>query len=160
MIEERALVVSVSLPDAFGKTIATVKTQRESACQSCQLKSGCGQGSLNQMMSGKGVELNVENTFNARQGDVVMLSIPESGLLQAATLMFLFPLLGMSIFALFTSLVFSAGEVMIAVSRLLGLGAGLVFARRSGQSLQGDARFQPSMSGIALTSPVQANCAP
>ncbi|TNC83086.1 MAG: transcriptional regulator [Oleiphilus sp.] len=156
MAEERALVVDVC-SDA-SKSLATVKTQRQSTCNACQLKSTCGQSLISKIMSGQGIELDVPNTLNAKRGDVVILSIPERGLLKASMMMFLMPLVLMMFVAALCKLFFDWPEPAIALVGLLGLGAGFLLAKMMAASMQDDPAFQPKMTGFALSASEAMSC--
>jgi len=152
VVEERALVLSV-----MGKT-ARVKTQRQSACNACELQSSCGQSLISKLASGHGIEMDVENRLVAKAGDVVLLAIPEEGLMKASVIMFLIPLLAMVVFAVFTKSVFSLTDPWVALAGLIGLLVGFLWARLFSRRFQGDESFQPVMSAIALSAQSQGVC--
>lgn len=155
MVEERAVVLAV-----FGEhdEFARVKTQRQSTCSACEMKSGCGQHLVSKIVGGKGLEIELENRLSARPGDVVMLSIPEQGVLKASALMFLLPLLIMLASALLVSNLFNASDAIVAIAGLAGLGLGMLWVRHLAKQLEQDPTFKPRMSAIALVSTVEAAC--
>ncbi len=151
MAEERALVLEVK-----GEQVH-VQTQRVSACQSCQIKSSCGQSLLSKIGSEKTIEFVVDNSLSAKPGDIVVVSIPDQGLLLASSLMFMLPLSLMVVAAMLAGAagLGEAGSIILGVS---GLFAGFWFARRYSQSMHADERFKPVMKALALSQPQQASC--
>lgn len=157
MAQEKALVLETYVHAHSGLSLARVKTQRQSACQSCELKSGCGQGLLNQLSNSKGLVIDLENRIHAVKGDIVLLSLPDEGLVSAALLMFILPLVGlMSGGSLGASL--GASEPIIALCGLVGFVLGLVFVRFISVRREHDPRFKPIMSGLVLHAEQAASC--
>jgi len=147
MIEERALVLS-----EVKHGYVRVKIQRQSACDSCQLKSGCGQSALTQLSSNKCIEFNVANTINAKEGDIVALAISEKGLLSASLLMFMMPLMLMLGVSLITKSFFAWTDGIVALSGLVSLLLGFGFARIYAKNHQEDECFKPEMVRVEVTS--------
>jgi len=152
VIEERALVLSVQ------GNLARVKTQRQSACNACELQSSCGQSLISKMASGHGIEMSVENRLSAQSGDVVLLAIPEEGLMKASVIMFLIPLLAMVVFALVAKSFFVLSDPWVALVGLVGLLVGFLWARIFSRRFQSDESFQPLMSAIALPAKSHGVC--
>lgn len=154
MIHERGLVLDKS---ASSQQRVWVRTQRQSACESCKLKSGCGQSALSKLSGQKSIEFEVNNALNAKAGDVVILSIPEDGILHASIVMYLIPLL------LMVLMVMAAGMAGLSDLLLIGMGSlgfcgGLWIARTYSQKHKDDPRFTPTMTSLALASPVESAC--
>jgi len=147
MIEEQALVLSEAKHG-----YVNVKIHRQSACESCQLKSGCGQSALTKISSNKCIELSVLNTINAKPGDIVSLSISEQGLLSASLLMFMMPLLAMLGVSVFTKSMLVWPDGAVAVSGLISLLLGFVYARYYAQNHSDDERFRPEMVRVNASS--------
>lgn len=103
MVEEPGRVVGLQGAEAW------VQTVRQGACQSCKVRSGCGQRLLTELSGGKASQVRVRNVLQAQVGDQVLLGIGETALLRASLLVYLVPLLGLV-----------AGAVL--AHRLLGLG--------------------------------------
>lgn len=137
MIHETGTVISVSGDEAWVQTI------RESACQSCKARHGCGQKALAGMSGGQSRQIRVTNTLNARPGDQVTVAIEESALLRASLLVYAVPLLLMVIATGLTGLLLPGRDGLAVVAALVGLGIGLWLA---GQVSRRDAgRWQPVM---------------
>lgn len=151
MAEERALVLDVRGDQAF------VQTQRVSACQSCQIKSSCGQSLLSKIGSEKTIEFVVDNSLAAKPGDIVVVTISDQGLLLASSLMFMLPLALMILAAMLAGMI-GFGEGGSIILGALGLFVGFLFARRYSASMHSDERFKPVMKALALSQPQQASC--
>jgi len=84
MSTEQGLVIDTNAD------IATVKTLRSSACESCDQKKSCTTvGDKNEM------QVKVKNKLGAKIGDTVIISIKTTSLLKAAFLLYIFPILFM-----------------------------------------------------------------
>jgi sigma-E factor negative regulatory protein RseC len=140
MIEEQALVLSTAKHG-----YVNVKIHRQSACESCQLKSGCGQSALTKLSSNKCIEFSVLNTIHAKPGDVVFLAISEQGLLSASLLMFMMPLLVMLGVSVFAKSILAWPDGFVALSGLISLLLGFIYARYYAQNHLDDDRFKPEM---------------
>ena len=79
----------------FKKTQNTVwvKTQRAKTCSHCEAKDDCQ--TMNSHM--EEMEVEVDNTIGAQEGDLVMLSMPTGSLLQLSFLMYIVPIILMII---------------------------------------------------------------
>lgn len=154
MIHERALVLD---RPSKNESKVWVRTQRQSACDSCKLKSGCGQSALSKLSGDKSMELEVKNSLGARAGDVVILAIPEEGILTASLVMYFVPLVLMVLLAIVASSI-GLGELAIIFSGGVGLAVGFWAARTYSHKHQDDPRFNPVMSSLALASTADAAC--
>jgi len=150
---ERALVIDVKSDQAL------VRTQRKSACQSCQLESSCGQGLMSKLGSERSMDIWLKNKLNAKSGQVVSVSIPDEGLLAASVLMFIVPLLMMLFVA---GLVFwqTTSELVTIAGGVLGLLLGFGIARVRSSAMHDDPRFQPTLESIQLMDSEGAACHP
>lgn len=136
MIEEQARVTAVR--DGF----AVVEVDRTSGCQACELKAGCGTGSLGRLLGFKQKPFSVKNELNLRPGDRVILALAEKSFVLAGFLVYLLPLMSLFVFAIVTEVWLAAGDTLTVLAALLGLAAGLFFsAWLSRHSLVKD--FQP-----------------
>lgn len=154
MIQERALVLEREAKDP--KQV-WVRTQRQSACDSCKLKAGCGQSALSKLSGDKSMELEVTNSFNAQPGDVVILSIPEEGILAASAIMYLLPLIAMVALAMLASSL-GGNELAVVMGGAIGLVLGFSYARHYSHSHKDDPRFSPTMASLALTASADSGC--
>jgi len=151
MIEEQAVVLSENPKSIFNVSTVRVRVERKSGCQSCQLKSGCGQRVMTEMSSNKSIELDIPNTLDAKPGDRVSIAIPEKGLLNAALVVYLIPLLSMLSFAVAAEIVARSvvgfNDAMVALFGVFGLLLGFIYAKKYGQKHEQDSCFVPEMIG-------------
>lgn len=140
MIHETGAVISVSGNEAWVQTI------RESACQSCKARHGCGQKALAGMTSGQSRQIRVANTLGARPGDQVTVAIEESALLRASLLVYALPLLLMMVATALVGAIAPGRDGLAVVSALLGLGSGLLLA--GWYSRRDAGRWQPVMGRL------------
>jgi len=82
MISESGKVVGVDGDRVWVQTI------RNSACQSCSARQGCGQRVLASATGGRANQIRVLNRLNAQVGDDVTLAIEETALLRASLLVY------------------------------------------------------------------------
>ena len=148
MITESGRVVAVS-----GNTV-WVQTIRQSACQSCSARSGCGQRVLAAASGGRANQVQVLNTLNANVGDNVTLGIAEQALLQASLLVYALPLLLMVAASMTASLLVPGSDGVAIVAAGLGLGTGFVVARLLQRRMPGD--YQPHLMKVNKNVPAQA----
>jgi sigma-E factor negative regulatory protein RseC len=80
MIEEQARVIEVREDKAL------VATKRSSSCESCSARSGCAT-----LGGGREARVWVNDGVGVKRGDNVVVAVPESTLLLASVLTYLFP---------------------------------------------------------------------
>ncbi|MFL1406095.1 SoxR reducing system RseC family protein [Marinobacter sp. M1N3S26] len=140
MIHETGTVISVSGNEAWVQTI------RESACQSCSARHGCGQKALATMSGGQSRQIRVFNTLDARPGDQVTVAIEESALLRASLLVYAVPLVLMIVATGLAGALLPGRDGLAILAALVGLGGGLWLARWV--SHRHAARWQPVMGRV------------
>ncbi|MFC4258334.1 SoxR reducing system RseC family protein [Marinobacter lacisalsi] len=140
MIHETGTVISISGNEAWVQTI------RESACQTCKARHGCGQKALAGMTSGQSRQIRVVNTLGARPGDQVTVAIEESALLRASLLVYALPLLLMVVATALVGAILPGRDGMAIISAVMGLGVGLWLARW--YSIRDAGRWQPVMGRL------------
>lgn len=158
MIEERALVLDAEQgvdavhslkikqdTSEFSGQLVRVKVQRSNACESCSLKSGCGQSALTKLSSSQCLELEVENTLNAQVGDEVVIAIPESGLMSASLRVYFMPLILMVLGAILGDIIHPVNELWTIILSISGLISGFAWARFSSQKQAFDDDFLPKI---------------
>ncbi|MDC0662625.1 SoxR reducing system RseC family protein [Marinobacter sp. SS21] len=106
-----------------------IQTIRQSACQSCAARQGCGQRVLASASGGKANQVLVENTLDARVGDEVTVAIDESALLGASMLIYALPLMLFVVAALGGHWLAPESEGVAILLALAGLAAGFGLAR-------------------------------
>ena len=122
MIEQEAHVVKINGDQAI------VTMQNRSACQGCELSGGCGIGSLGKLLGQRVRAFAITNRHQLKAGDHIVLGVADHFYIYASLLMYLFPLLGLFVFALFAHLLFGATEWVNVLAALLGFVAGLFVA--------------------------------
>jgi len=122
MIEETATVIEVSNQRVL------LETQRQSACQSCSVKSGCGTSSVAKVVGKRSSQFSVDKTMDVKVGDEVIIAIDENALVQGSLLIYFLPL----IFMLITGMVaeyFFVNEMITILSVVAGFLSSLIFVR-------------------------------
>lgn len=137
MITETGTVIALKGEQVWVQTI------RQSACQSCSARSGCGQRVLASASGGRANQVLVKNSVDARVGDEVTLGIDEQALLSASLLVYAMPLLLM-VLASIAGHQLSGGMDAGAIA---GAGGGLAAGFWIGRQLQAGrgARYQPQL---------------
>lgn len=87
MATEQGIVVKAGLKNS---NIALVKTVQSSACEACSARSQC-----NPNAKGADREVKAVNLVNAREGDIIQISMDTGALLKATFLLYVFPIICM-----------------------------------------------------------------
>ena len=135
MIEEVGKVVAIEGNQAW------VETLRQSACDSCSAKSGCGHSALAKLGQ-KTNHLQASCELSVSVGEQVVVGVPEDIMVKSSLLAYLMPL----IFMLFFSLVadhYLASEGLVAMFGLMGLALGFGYLRWHFSRNRHDQRYQP-----------------
>ena len=144
MIEERGRVLSVEDGAVW------VETLRRSACDSCQVRNGCGQSVLQRLglggRSGFIRVLNPQPGQSCRVGDEVLIGIPENAVLHGSFMVYLVPLLMLFAGALLAQYL-GASETFIILAGFSGMGSGFAAVRWHGRRLDGHSAFVPRVLG-------------
>ncbi len=122
MIEETAEVVAVE------GDIAVLRTERQSACNSCSVKSGCGTSVLSRVVGQRSSQVEVSNTLQLEVGERVVVAIEEQALVKGSLLIYLLPLLIMLVAGVVAEMLF-AREVVTLIAALSGLLISVVLVR-------------------------------
>ncbi|MFE8072611.1 SoxR reducing system RseC family protein [Marinobacteraceae bacterium S3BR75-40.1] len=145
MIEEQGRVVAES-----GDSI-WVQTVRQSTCQSCSARKGCGQKLIAEMSKGKANQVQVLNTLGARTGDEVIIGIDEAILLRASLLVYLLPLLAMIVAAVVADSILHWPDVGVGLCGLSGLGLGFLLVRRFQNGQVDNPTYAPQLLRVQST---------
>lgn len=138
MIEERAIVVEI------GHGHAWLEIQRQSACGGCHASDGCGTAALAKIWNGKRMRIRALADLPLRPGDEVVVGMADGVLLRGALLAYLLPLALLFAGAILGETAFaSAGEELVVLSGVLGLGLGFLAVRVLSWRFRSDARYQP-----------------
>lgn len=71
--------------------MARLEASRASACQSCNLRKGCGMGAANEILGAGNFEIELPAEADLHPGDRVVVAMPSSTFLRAAALSCLLP---------------------------------------------------------------------
>lgn len=135
MIEEQGRVVATE------PGMVWVETQRQSACDSCESRTGCGHSVLARLGS-KTVHLQALCDLEVEVGDLVMVGVPEQVLLKSSFLAYLMPLITMLVAALLAD-VWWRSDGAVAVAAILGLAIGFGLLSWHFKRHQHDQLYQP-----------------
>ena len=97
MVEER-VVVATEWQQKNNHQGVWVEGIQQSACNACSAKSACGQHSLSKL--GRKVKLWLETEESLKQGEEIIIGLPEGALAKSAMVLYGLPLLSMLIFAI------------------------------------------------------------
>ncbi len=123
MIQESGEVIAVVGGDIWVQTI------RQSVCQSCSARHGCGQKVLSGATSGRANQVRVANTLGARVGDTVIVEIDEALLLRASVLVYGVPLLFTVVAAVVAQSWIAASDGVAITGAVAGMGFGFWLSR-------------------------------
>ena len=144
-----------------------VEAERQSSCQSCAVKSGCGTSVLAKWFNKKHLRFYVDKPVDSSSihfstGDQVLVGLQESALTQGALMVYLLPLLAMIVAALFVDAMLSASfywrDLVIAASAFFSLVFALFIGRLYLHLGRCHQRFNPILlSPSAAKSPSEKN---
>lgn len=140
MIRETGRVVALKGDKAWVQTI------RASACESCSVRSGCGQRVLARASSGRASQVLVTNQLNARVGDEVTVAIAESALISASLLVYALPLVLMILGAVTGQQWLPQQDTGAIAGAIAGLAAGFGLARII--QMRSAGRYEPALVDI------------
>lgn len=141
MFKEEGVVVELEDDHVWVETI------RSSSCESCSVKSACGQRLLNSIHPGRCHKIRVplgDYQHAPALGETVSLLLPEGELVKGALTLYLWPLAMLMLGAVLAQLLFTHELVVIAGAGL-GFVAGLWLVRRSTQSVSYQDGMQPHL---------------
>ncbi|MCH2039515.1 MAG: SoxR reducing system RseC family protein [Saccharospirillaceae bacterium] len=133
----------------LGKQGVWVEAMQQSACSSCNARSGCGQHSLSKL--GRKMRLWVPTDKHFRIGEQATLTLPDGSLAMSALVLYGMPMLGLLSFAVAGH--FAAGETGSLVAGLSGLLAGFWFAKTISEQKKED--WQPHFKEACSHIPVE-----
>ncbi|MGD9500831.1 MAG: SoxR reducing system RseC family protein [Halothiobacillus sp.] len=144
-IQEEGVVVAVTADGVW------VETQRQSGCQSCSSRGGCGVGIMQKALNRRQHKVRVQTDQPVQVGDHVRLLLPASALVQASMLMYFLPLLGLILGAVAGQSLFAsdAGSIGGAV---VSFTAVLLFIARQQNGLSRSGRYAPRIERVLFKS--------
>jgi len=123
MIEQKATVIR-----SDDSTI-WLQAERQSTCDKCQVKKGCGTGLLSEHVGRRFSTIAVPKQAPVQDGQQMNVSIPEEALLHGAFMMYLLPILFMFAGAITSRFLF-AGEFLEIIGGIAGLMIGFYWVRK------------------------------
>lgn len=144
-IQEEGVVVAVAADGVW------IETQRQSGCQFCSSRGGCGVGIMQKALNRRQHRVRVHTDLPVKVGDHVQLLLPAAALVQASVLMYLLPLLGLIVGAMIgqSLLATDAGAIGGAV---VGFAAVLLLIARQQNGLSRNGRYAPRIERVLFKS--------
>jgi sigma-E factor negative regulatory protein RseC len=144
VIEESAVVVSCS------GEFADVETERKSSCGGCSANVVCGTAALAKVFGRRRSILRVVNSINAKEGDRVVVGLPDGALARGSFVLYIVPVLTMIVGAILSDLFaewqgLTTTEPFSIIGGLLGLIFGLFLASRFSSMVSSDQRYRVVM---------------
>ena len=136
MIEESGRVVAVEDGAVWVASI------RQTACQSCAARKGCGQSALAKLGQQHKNHVRALNAFDLDVGDEVIIGVPEDVVMKGTLIAYLMPLVLMLVAAI-TADSFTQEDLWVALSGLAGLAVGFGLVRVHFHAVSRDRRYQP-----------------
>ena len=143
MMREWATVV------AWQDGIATLHTEANTSCNSCQARKGCGSHMLNKLGPKNAHVMQIASSKPLAPGQRVELGIKESSLLGSALLVYMTPLFGLFAVAGIFQMLFHS-DLAAACGALLGGVGGFIIAKGVSSRYAGREAFQPVILSVAL----------
>ncbi len=135
MIEEVGKVVAVDDGSAW------VETLRQSACDACSAKAGCGHSALAKLGQ-KTHHIRANCEYSVAVGDRVVVGVPEDIMVRSSILAYMLPLVLMIVLAV-TADHYWSQEWLTVVAAGAGLVVGFGVLRWHFKRYQTDPRYQP-----------------
>lgn len=132
-----------------------LEAETTGACASCSAKAGCASGDKSSRRVPRRFAMN--NDFDGRIGDRIVVGIPEGALLRASATAYLLPLLAMLAAAVMAEHL-GGGDAVAALAAVAGLVGGLVLARARAVRLVAGGRLNPISIRPAPALPRTTGC--
>ena len=145
LITERARVLRVA------DGVAWVHCESQAGCARCAAGQGCGGGIFAKLLRGRLQELPVVLPASRERdpvaGEWLLIGLSTSAVQHASLLMYGLPLAGLMLGSIAGSL-FLANDAVALLGAVLGLGTGLLLARRRAGRITDDGHLQPVLLRI------------
>lgn len=136
MIEESGRVVAVE------EGAVWVESIRQTACQSCAARKGCGHSALAKIGQQHKSHVKALNAFDLNVGDQVVIGVPEDVVMKGTLVAYLMPLVLMLVGAIAADSIVSS-DLWVGLSGLFGLALGFLLVRFHFHAIAKDKRYQP-----------------
>lgn len=141
MIEEKGRVVALDKTEGSPGTGVWIETIRQTACQSCSARKGCGHSALAKLGQ-QNTHIFASSRFDHSVGDMVVIGVPEDVVIKGSLIAYLMPLVLMLVGAIIADGM-AFGDFATTLISLLGLGVGFGLVRLHFFKSRGDVRYQP-----------------
>ncbi len=123
--------------------------EQQTSCSSCSSQKSCGTGVVTKAIGNKSLLWHLRTEQSVRVGQVVEIGFPESSLIKSAMAVYLLPLFGLIIGAMFGHFLLSpllaGGEGIIILSSLFFAAAGIWIAKRVSRPLEEESKHQVTL---------------
>lgn len=147
MIEESARVVAIE-----GCTV-WLETIRQSTCEACSSRSGCGQYVVSKLQPERMnlLKVTLDEGEDYPEGSMVRLGIPDGMVLKSAMIVYMLPLVGLIVGALLVAYldILEWQDANAAMGGLLGLVLGLLGVRKHAHFAAGNSDYSPRILGFS-----------
>lgn len=142
MIEEVVQLASIE-----SDNVVWIRTQRQSTCGQCAMKSGCGTKVLSDYIGDKLLDVRALlapqlNVADLQLGDALVVGLPEQQMLKGTIVSYGLPLLGLFAAGIPLSLI-QAPDLTVALASLAGLIVGLVGVKVFSSKVENLSGWQP-----------------
>lgn len=141
MIEEKGRVVALDSGDHGSSNSVWIETIRQTACQSCTARKGCGHSVLAKMGQ-QHTHIRAISQFEHSIGDTVVIGVPEDVVIKGSLIAYFMPLALMLVGAIFAHGM-ALGDLETTLISLFSLGVGFVLVRLHFLKSHKDVRYQP-----------------
>jgi sigma-E factor negative regulatory protein RseC len=124
-----------------------VESDARGGCSQCSSGS-CATSVVSKLFGSRRSRFQLENTLGAKDGEQVVVGIPDELLVRASVWAYLLPLVVMVALAALGS-AWGMSEGMQSLMALLGLAGGFLLVRRATRSVSSQQRFKPKLLRIA-----------
>lgn len=121
-------ILSAHSGSAGDRQTVTVEVETGAICKRCESGKGCGAGLLGSNARSKVVSATVAANLDVRQGDLVSIALRPSNILQAAIVVYGYPLAG-AVLGAAGGYGFGLGDAGAALAALSGIVGGFLLAR-------------------------------
>ncbi|WP_321463854.1 SoxR reducing system RseC family protein [uncultured Vibrio sp.] len=132
--------------------------EQQTSCSSCSSQKSCGTGVVTKAIGNKSLSWHLRTEKSVQIGQVVEIGFPESSLIKSAMAVYLLPLFGLILGALFGHLLFApllaGGEGVIILSSVLFATGGVWLAKRVSKPLEDESQRQVTLVRV-LGEPIQ-----
>nr|WP_319555240.1 SoxR reducing system RseC family protein [uncultured Vibrio sp.] len=132
--------------------------EQQTSCSSCSSQKSCGTGVVTKAIGNKSLSWHLRTEKSVQIGQVVEIGFPESSLIKSAMAVYLLPLFGLILGALFGHLLLApllaGGEGVIIISSVLFATGGVWLAKRVSKPLEDESQRQVTLVRV-LGEPIQ-----